>query len=132
MVLEGKQYNLAVCLHQLMYEELLRLVWTGVVEWFETSHFEGLPKLSDTTGLVCEPNQKLYHAIHKTTLTSKSSKKSSDLFKDYLNVFQHERGSLTALWMIAFWMIYIDMVEILLGLLRADREGDWHLQLPCI
>ncbi len=29
-------------------------------------------------------------------------------------------------------MTYIEMVEILLGLLRADREGDWNLHLSCI
>ena len=29
-------------------------------------------------------------------------------------------------------MAYVEMVDILLGLLRADREGDWPLHLSCI
>ena len=33
----------------------------------------------------------------------------------------------------AFWMSYIDMVEdVLLGLLRASREGNWELHLHAI
>ena len=31
-----------------------------------------------------------------------------------------------------FWMNYIDIVEILLGLIRADREGNWSLHLAHI
>ena len=29
-------------------------------------------------------------------------------------------------------MIYLDLVEILLGLIRTDREGNWTLHLACI
>ena len=50
-----------------------------------------------------------------------------DLFLTYLNVLRHEKGHL-----VAFWMAYVEMVGILLGLLRADREGDWPLHLSCI
>lgn len=39
----------------------------------------------------------------------------------------YERGTLTA-----FWMMYIEVVETLLGLLRADREGYWYLHLSYI
>ena len=31
-----------------------------------------------------------------------------------------------------FWMAYVEMVDILRGLLLADREGDWPLHLSCI
>jgi len=43
------------------------------------------------------------------------------LLKCYLDVLHHENGHLAA-----FWMTYLDMVEILLGLIRADGEGDWY------
>ena len=32
----------------------------------------------------------------------------------------------------AFWMSYHDMADIMLGLLRASREGDWLLHLASI
>ena len=44
-----------------------------------------------------------------------------------LNVLRHEKGQLAA-----FWMAYVDMIDILLGLLRVDREGDWPIHLSCI
>lgn len=34
--------------------------------------------------------------------------------------------------MSAFWITYLDMVEVLLGLLRSNREGDWNLYLASI
>ena len=32
----------------------------------------------------------------------------------------------------AFWLSYIDMVELMLHMIRASREGNWMLHLACI
>ena len=46
----------------------------------------------------------------------------------FLEHLRHNNGELSA-----FWMSYIDMVEdVLLGLLRASREGNWELHLHAI
>ena len=46
----------------------------------------------------------------------------------FLEHLRHNNGELSA-----FWMSYIDMVEdVLLGLLRASREGNWELYLHAI
>ena len=29
-------------------------------------------------------------------------------------------------------MLYLDLVDIMLGLIRADQEGDWNFPLACI
>ena len=50
-----------------------------------------------------------------------------DLFVAYQDILPQNSDQLAQ-----FWMTYIDMVEVLLGLLRADREGDWNLHLTCI
>ena len=52
---------------------------------------------------------------------------NSGAANDYLDVLRHDRGPLAT-----FWMTYVDMVEILLGLVSADREGDWDLHLASI
>ncbi|KAL1022659.1 hypothetical protein UPYG_G00030610 [Umbra pygmaea] len=50
------------------------------------------------------------------------------LWTDFLEHLRHNNGVLSA-----FWMSYIDMVEdVVLGLLRAPREGDWELHLHAI
>ena len=50
-----------------------------------------------------------------------------DFFVTFLDILRHNRGQLAK-----FWVSYIDMIDILLGLLRADREGNWFLHLACI
>ncbi|KAG0712998.1 hypothetical protein GWK47_017209 [Chionoecetes opilio] len=56
-----------------------------------------------------------------------NEEKSFDMFAKYLHFLRTKHGDLAR-----FWMMYIDMVETLLGLIRADREGDWMLHLACV
>ena len=49
-------------------------------------------------------------------------------WNEYLDFLCHDNGNLSA-----FWMSYVDILGvILLGLLRASREGNWHLHLSAI
>ena len=51
-----------------------------------------------------------------------------DLWYEYLHHLRHDNGDLSA-----FWMTNVDMVEdVLLGLLRSSREGNWDLHLHAI
>ena len=49
------------------------------------------------------------------------------LFQQYRTFLKNDNGSLSA-----FWISYQDMVEVVLGLLWATREGDWLLHLASI
>jgi len=49
------------------------------------------------------------------------------LFQKYLDSLSTNGGDLAA-----YWMTYIDVVQIMLNLLRASREGDWSLHLSAI
>jgi len=126
-VLEGRTYNRAVRFHKLMYEALNRLAWMGSNSWIEEHHKEkkptldtflkGLKALCDNT---CEQE-------FKDTVESPSFEEVSQLFCLYTSYLRHDNGKLSK-----FWMSYVDMVEILLGLLRGSREGDWDLHLSYI
>ncbi|KAG1664218.1 hypothetical protein GQR58_019897 [Nymphon striatum] len=105
----------------------MRLAWSGFEEWLETYHAEALPKFNDTIRVLYEIRQNVCNATHDAAMNDESCQKILDLFLTYLNVLRHERDHLSA-----FWMTYVEMVDILLGLLRADREGDWPLHLACI
>ena len=50
-----------------------------------------------------------------------------DRFFSYLDELRNQSGELAK-----FWMSYVDLVAILLGLIRASREGDWMLHLQMI
>jgi len=60
-------------------------------------------------------------------LNDKTFDKLTELFDQYTSYLRYENGRLSR-----FWISYLDMVEILLGLLRSSREGDWDLHLARI
>ena len=45
----------------------------------------------------------------------------------YLDYLRNKKGKLSS-----FWMSYIDLVDILLNMVRASREGHWELHLSAI
>ena len=47
-----------------------------------------------------------------------------ELFGVYIKFLRCGSGNLST-----FWMSYMDMIDMLLGLIRASREGDWMLRL---
>ena len=50
-----------------------------------------------------------------------------ELFGVYIKFLRCGSGNLST-----FWMSYMDMIEILLGLIRASREGGWMLHLASV
>ena len=102
----------------------MRSAWSGFEEWLEANHAEALPKYNDTIRVMYKVRQNLCRATHDAAMADECCQMIIDLFLTYLNVFRHEKGQLAA-----FSMAYVEMVDILLGLLRADREGDCPLHL---
>ena len=49
------------------------------------------------------------------------------LFNEYQEHLRKGNGNLSA-----FWMSYRDMIETLLGLLQASREGKWKFHLASV
>eukprot|EP00745_Piridium_sociabile_P027749 TRINITY_DN44663_c0_g1_i3.p1 TRINITY_DN44663_c0_g1~~TRINITY_DN44663_c0_g1_i3.p1 ORF type:complete len:1606 (-),score=395.32 TRINITY_DN44663_c0_g1_i3:590-5317(-) len=124
-VIEGRRYNRAVRLHKLVYEALLRLAWKGFLTWMETTHPSDLVHLDETLQIIndlCKDDASL-----NQVLKNKACARIMARFDIYLQFLRSGNDGLSA-----FWMSYLDMVEILLGLIRASREGDWHLHLASI
>lgn len=126
-VLEGKQYNRGVRLHKLTYEALMRLAWESFTEWLDTNYNRDLEHLNEVIRLVADLQDDMRGATFESTLNNGSVQRILDLFAVFLERQHCENGQLAA-----YWMLYIDLVEILLGLIRADRTGDWQLHLGSI
>ncbi|KAG1652132.1 Organic cation transporter protein [Nymphon striatum] len=124
---DGKQYNRGVQLHKLTYEALMRLVWKGFLEWLENNHSTDLPHLDETFRVVMAMHGDTCATTLESSRNEESCQRILHLLCCYLNVLKNDSGHLAA-----FWMIYLEMVEILLGLIRADREGAWYLHLASI
>ena len=120
--LESRQYNRAVHLHKLVYEALLRMAFKGFLPWLEENHLDALPDFEELLEKVPSPilNQEVLTSLLCSTVIL-------DHFLTYLDYLRSANGNLSG-----FWMTYIDLVDILLGLLRASREGNWHLHLEMI
>ena len=123
-VLKGRSYNRAIRFHKIIFEALNRLAWNGFQRWIEEHHkakkprvnelLKGLKQLIDST---CEPE-------FKDVMRSHFFQEVSHLFPSYPHHLRHSNGK--------FWMSYVDMIEVLLGLIRATREGNWSMQLSSL
>ena len=126
-VLEGKQYNRAVRFHKLMYEALMRLLWKGFQTWLTDEQHEDPLRLNSTMqALQAICDNACPESLH-AAMNDDACIHIFELFAIYQDVLRQRHTQLAK-----FWMTYLDMVEILLGLIRADREGDWQLHLACI
>ena len=126
-VLEGKRYNRAVRFHKLLYESLMRAAWPGFQTWLVENHANRKRAADDAFNdvkLLCDgiSESKVHEQLGKASFSE-----LQELFHLYLDFLRHNNGKLST-----FWMSYFDLVEILLGLLRASREGNWALHLSSI
>ena len=123
-VLEGRHYNRAIRFHKLVYEALLQLAWQQFILHYEHKFPDSSQRLDNVVSL-----------FQQTTVDSNSDllenadvKIITNLFLDYLQMLRDgQQGELQQ-----FWMSYLDMVDVLLGLIRASRESNLELHLACI
>lgn len=127
-VLEGRRYNRAIRLHKLIYEALMRQAWSDFQNWIENEKEKEEKSLVDDTfanlqnfcNSVCE-------AEFQKKLSETSFCKVTELFQKYLSFLRNKNGKLSE-----FWVSYLDLVDILLAMIRASREGNWELHLSSI
>lgn len=126
-VLEGRQYNRGVRLYKLMYEALLRLAWRGFSGWLEEYHPDDLKQVEEALNSVKILHADVCETTLNDTLMNTSVSTTINRFTEYLDHLRIHQGKLAS-----FWMSFLDMVEILLGMIRASREGNWLLHLSTI
>ena len=121
-VMDGRKYNRAVRLHKLVYEALIRLVWKGFLSWWQANHTDDVIHMDETLNTINNLCKDVSQASLKQVFQNMLC--AREVYLEFLRV---GNGSLST-----FWLSYLDMVEILLGLLRASREGHWILHLAFI
>ena len=124
-VLEGKMYNRAIRVHKLVYESMMRLIWEQFMSQMEVDEQEflkvqvALESFSSTS----IKEEDISYFLH-----TESYAKLNTLWTRFLDHLRMTNGDLSK-----FWMSYVDMVEdIVFGLLRASREGNWELHMHAI
>ncbi|KAK3728046.1 hypothetical protein QZH41_015787, partial [Actinostola sp. cb2023] len=127
-VIDGKQYNRSVRAHKYVYEALMRLAWGEFMKWLENSDPELLIAvkllLEKVSAMASDLKQEAFDDLLQSPLLTQVM----TMWSEFLEKLRHSNGELSA-----FWMTYVDAVEgIVLGLLRASREGNWYLHLQAI
>ena len=130
--MQGKAYYRAVRGHTLAYEALSRIRWEYTLQWMKAEgkfEFDGVPeeveKVSNLfhrkqTGQkryeddVCEAVCDLTEALHSSNIQV--------LLKEFDTTHAKEPNYV-------FWVTYLEMVEVLLDFIRANRDGNWKLHL---
>ena len=123
-VLDGKMYNRGVRVHKYVYEALLRLVWQQFSPWVASNHPDKQSKLRGVEDRVKEMVDIFSQEQYDEILHSQAIAEVHELWSQFLQHLRSENGDLST-----FWMSYIDVVDVLLGLIRASREGNWQLHL---
>lgn len=126
-VLEGRQYNRGVRTHKYMYEALLRLAWKEFLLWMQEHHADHVPSVEAGLEVIRDLHEDLSQKVFEETLMNEELQGLMHYFTEYMDELRNNNGPLSA-----YWMSYIDMVSILIGLIRGTREGNWQLHMACI
>ena len=125
--MEGRSYNRAVRLHKLSYEAFRRVAWAGFLPWVESHHPQDAAQINkalEDIGCLADELQK---STHDHFFNSQAFQVLFERSEDYVEHLHKTNGLLSA-----FWLSYIDMVELMLHMIHASREGNWMLHLACI
>ncbi|KAG1655497.1 hypothetical protein GQR58_024494 [Nymphon striatum] len=126
-VIEGRKYNIAVRFHKLLYQALLRLAWKEFLAVLDQQSDYNKRQIEEMNEKIMELCEHLNQNTFTDILHDRLFETVAQQFGDFLNNLRQGNGTLAA-----FWMSYIDMVELMLKLLRASREGNWKLHLTSI
>ncbi len=121
-VLDGKMYNRGMRLYKLVYEAFLRLIWKGFIE--AKSDDVNFQTFSEVCQRLLE---ELTQDMLEQVLQHEATACIFSLFEEHLDQLRNNNGDLSK-----FWMSCLDLIDILLCLVRAAREGDWRLHIASI
>ena len=110
-----------------MFEALNRLAWSGFQRWLEGHHKAKKPRVNELMKELKQLIDSTCKPEFKDVMRSHLFQEVLQLFLSYSHHLRHSNGKLSKL-----WMSLVDMIEVLLGLIRATREGSWSMQLSSL
>ena len=126
-VFEGRNYNRAIRFYKLAYEAFMRVAWEGFEAWLEASNSNETGEMKVSLNAIADLVDDINKGNHTDVLQLQAFQSLYDRFTEYLDHLRNTNGPMSS-----FWVSYIDMVELLLHMVRASREGDWMLHLSSV
>lgn len=122
-MLAGNAYNKAIRGHKLTYESLWRILWPKFLAWAEENE-KPLDK-----NLLTSVRDVVDKFSNKDDEVTDSFIALVELIAPVLGLLKEFDKSQSQNPTFKYWRQYMDMVSILMGFIRADREGNWSLHL---
>ena len=96
------------------------------VLWLELKHPEAKDVLDEVLESINDNQETLSPADCEKILQT-SFQNIPLMHESYMEQLRTDHGALSS-----FWMSYVDMVELMLNMIRASREGNWPLHLASV
>ncbi len=93
----------------------------------EATHVDDVVHMDETFRIIYNLCEDITQASLNQVLENSSYTSIMELFGVYIKFLRGGNGNLST-----FWLSYIDMIEILLELILATREGDWMLHMASV
>ena len=119
----GHAYNKAIRGHKLTYEALWRILWPKFQEWAVQN---GKSLDENLSAVVDDVVEKFTTKDEDVTDSFCALVRVTSTVLDLLKEFDESESAYPTF---KFWRQYMKMVSILMGFVRADREGNWALHL---
>ena len=126
-VMESRKYNRGVRAHKCMYEALLRIAFKEFIPWMYDNHSSDLQLIEDGLIVIQDLQENIDQETYEKCLDNEQLGVLLRYFTEFLDHLRNNNGALSA-----FWMTYLDLVNILLGRVRASREGNWEMHMGYI
>ena len=122
-MLTGHAYNKAIRGHKLTYEALWRILWPKFKEWA----VQNTKELDENILAVIDDF--IDRFSNKDDDITDSFCRLVSIISPVLDLLKEFDESETAHPTFKYWRQYMEMISILMGFIRADREGNWPLHL---
>ena len=126
-MMDGKAYYRAVRGHTLAYEALWRIKWEKFQEWLVlNNHNLDLDEEISRVAILFNRKETGYSSDITDAVHGLSSILRNGRVRHLLDAFDKELSQQPTF---KFWSTYLEMVELLLDFIRANRDGNWQLHL---
>ena len=123
---EGRKYNRAVRLHNIVYVAMMRLAWKGLLIWIHANHGAEVHHLEEAPKRMSTFHNEVSQTSFTALMDDASCTRMRLLFQEYLVAIGNDKP------LTAFWTSYLDMTDMTLGLLRAARGEGWLFHFASI
>ncbi len=128
-LLQGKQLARGVRSIKLASEALFRLFWQSMQSWLEK---QGLCATTEAHEQILRDVQHAFHGNDKATAQQLISEVETELpeIQKIIQMFINEGVKQSATF--GYWLMFLNGADLLLRILRSEREADFQLHLNCM